>query len=608
MRSLPITAALVLIASATPAWSQALQATLYQTGFSQPVLAVSPPGDLQRLFVVEQGGRIRIIKNGATLATPFIHFGTVASGGLGLTASSGERGLLGLAFHPNYASNGYFYVNYTAASGGATTIRRYTVSANPDVADTTSGLTLLTISQPFTNHNGGCIQFGPDGKLYIGTGDGGSGNDPQNAAQTPTTLLGKMLRLDVDIPAPYIPSDNPYFGSTSTLQEIWHFGLRNPWRFSFDRQTGDIYIGDVGQNAWEEISFQPAGVGNLNYGWRCMEGNACTGLSGCTCNSAALTNPIHVYGHGAGCSVTGGYVYRGSQICGLQGTYFFADYCTTNIWSFRYTGGAVTQFTNRTTELEPVGAPTINSIAGFGEDAAGELYILDHNDGEIYKIELAGGQVDCNGNGIADACDLANGTALDCNGNGIPDSCDVAAGTSPDCNGNGIPDSCDIASGFSQDANGNSLPDECECPGGAPPSTYCTAKLNSQFCVPTIGMTGTPSASNAGSCFVTATQILNNRNGLMFYGYGTSGSPFQGGFMCVQGPVRRTQIQNSGGASSGTSCTGAFNFNFNAFIASGVDPLLQVVGQTYACQYWSRDSGDPFGSSFTNGVQGQICQ
>lgn len=608
MRSLPITAALVLAASAAPAWSQALQATLYATGFSQPVLAVSPPGDLQRLFVVEQSGRIRIIKNGATLSTPFINLGPASGGGLGLTASSGERGLLGLAFHPNYASNGQFFVNYTAASGGATNIRRFTVSSNPDVADTASGFPILTVSQPFSNHNGGCIHFGPDGKLYIGMGDGGSGNDPSNNAQTPTTLLGKMLRLDIDIPAPYIPSDNPYFGSTSTLQEIWHFGVRNPWRFSFDRQTGDMYIADVGQNAWEEISFQPAGVGNLNYGWRCMEGNACTGLSGCTCNSAALTNPIHVYGHGAGCSVTGGFVYRGSQICGLDGTYFFADYCTTTIWSFKYVGGVVTQFTNRTTELEPVGTPTISSIAGFGEDAAGELYILDHNDGEIYKIELAGGQVDCDNNGIADACDLANGTALDCNNNQIPDSCDIASGAAVDCNGNGIPDTCDLASGFSQDVNGNGQPDECECPGGTPPSTYCTAKLNSQFCVPSIAITAAPSASNAGTCLVTASNILNNRNGLMFYGYGTNAAPFQGGFLCVQTPTRRTQIQNSGGSSSGTSCTGTFSFDFNAFIASGADPLLQVVGQPFACQYWSRDSADPFGSSFTDAVQGQICQ
>ncbi len=608
MRSLPITAALALIVSAMPAWSQTLQATLYQTGFSQPVLAVSPPGDLQRLFVVEQTGRIRIIKNGVTLATPFINLGPASGGGLGLTASSGERGLLGLAFHPNYATNGHFYVNYTAASGGATNIRRFTVSANPDVANSASGFPILTVAQPFSNHNGGCIHFGPDGKLYIGMGDGGSGNDPQNAAQTPTTLLGKMLRLDVDIPAPYIPSDNPYFGSTSTLQEIWHFGLRNPWRFSFDRQTGEMYIADVGQNAWEEVSVQPAGVGNLNFGWRCMEGNACTGLTGCVCNAASLTDPIHVYGHGAGCSVTGGYVYRGSQICGLDGTYFFADYCTTTIWSFKYVGGAVTQFTNRTTELEPVGSPTINSIAGFGEDAAGELYILDHQDGEIYKIEVSGGQVDCNNNGIADACDLASGAALDCNNNQIPDSCDIATGAALDCNGNGVPDTCDLASGFSLDANGNGQPDECECPGGTPPSTYCTAKLNSQFCLPAIAITAAPSASNVGSCLVTATNVLNNRNGLLFYGYGTNAAPFQGGFLCVAAPTRRTPIQTSGGAPTGTSCTGTFSFNLNAFIASGADPLLQVVGQPFACQYWSRDSADPFGSSFTNAVQGQICQ
>jgi glucose/arabinose dehydrogenase len=608
MRIVPLAAALLAAASAAPAWSQSLQATLYQSGFASPVLAVSPPGDLQRLFVVEQTGRIRIIKNGATLATPFINLGPAAGGGLGLTTGSGERGLLGLAFHPNYATNGFFYVNYTATSNGATVIARYTASSNPDVANTASGLTLLTVAQPFSNHNGGCIQFGPDGKLYIGMGDGGSGNDPSNNAQTPTTLLGKMLRLDVDLPAPYIPADNPYFGSTAVRQEIWHFGLRNPWRFSFDRQTGDMFIGDVGQNAWEEISFQPAGVGDLNYGWRCMEGNSCTGLTGCTCNAASLTDPIHVYGHGSGCSVTGGYVYRGAAICGLDGTYFFTDYCTTTIWSFKYQGGVVSNFTNRTTELEPAGAPTIDGIAGFGEDASGELYILDHSDGQIFKIEVAGGGVDCNANGVPDACDIANGTALDCNANSIPDSCDVASGTAPDCNANGIPDSCDLSAGTSLDANGNNVPDECECPGGTPPSTYCTAKLNSQFCLPAIAISGAPSATNFGNCLVTASNILNNRNGLMFYGYQTAANPFQGGILCVQNPVRRTAVQNAGGSAGGTDCTGTFSFDLNAFIASGADPLLTVVGQTFACQYWSRDSGDQFGSSFTNGVQGQICQ
>jgi glucose/arabinose dehydrogenase len=610
MRILPIVAVLATVAAtAVPAQSQALQATLYQTGFSQPVLAVSPPGDLTRLFVVEQTGRIRIIKNGTTLATPFINLGPASGGGLGLTNSSGERGLLGLAFHPNYATNGFFYVNYTATSNGATIVRRYTVSGgNADVADTTTGLTLLTIAQPFSNHNGGCIHFGPDGKLYIGMGDGGSGNDPNNAGQTPTTLLGKMLRIDVDLPAPYIPADNPYATSTSVLREIWHFGVRNPWRFSFDRQTGDMYIGDVGQNAVEEISFQPAGVGNLNYGWRCMEGNNCTGLSGCTCNSIALTMPIQTYTHSQGCSVTGGFVYRGTQICGLQGTYFYADYCTTNIWSFKYVGGAVTQFTNRTTELEPAGTPTINNIAGFGEDAAGELYILDHADGEIYRIQLAGGVVDCNSNGIADACDIANGTAQDCNGNQIPDSCDISSGFSLDCNGNGRPDNCDITLGSSLDANSNGLPDECECPGGSVPATYCTGKLNSQLCLPTIAISGAPSASGAGSCVITASNIINNRNGLLFYGYGPAALPFQGGFICTPTPVKRTPIQLSGGTPTGTNCTGTFTFNFNAFIASGADPALQVVGSAWGAQYWSRDSGDPFGSSLTNAVGGLICQ
>jgi len=612
MRITTVAVALAALACGSTAWSQTLQATLVQTGFSSPLHACSPVGDLQRLFVVEQSGRIRIIQNGVTLATPFLNLGTT---GLNKISSGGERGLLGLAFHPDYANNGYFYVDYTAAGTGATVVERYQVSSNPDVADSASGLVMLTFSQPQSNHNGGCIQFGPDGKLYIATGDGGNANDTGTGhnpttgnSQSPTTLLGKMLRLDVDLPAPYIPSDNPYFGSTSTLQEIWHFGLRNPWRFSFDRLTGDMYIGDVGQGAWEEVDFAPVGVGDLNFGWRCMEGNNCTGFTGCTCNAPNLTLPIQVYNHSQGCSITGGYVYRGSAICGLDGTYFYTDYCTTTIWSFKYVGGAVTEFTNRTTELEPAGAPTINNIGGFGQDGAGELYILDIADGEVYRIELAGSQSDCNGNGQPDACDIANGSALDCNGNSIPDSCDIASGTAPDCNGNGIPDSCDIASGFSLDANANGLPDDCECPGGTPPTTYCTAKLNSQFCLPTIAITAAPSASGAGSCLVTASNVLSNKNGLMFYGYQTVAAPFQGGFLCVQPPFRRTPLQNSAGNVGANDCSGTFSFDFNAYIASGVDPLLQVVGQPFCCQYWSRDPSDIFSSSLTNGVQGQICQ
>jgi len=601
-------AALALVAAAPSAAAQALQATLFRSGFSQPVFLCSPPGDTTRQFVVEQGGKIRIIKNGVTLTTNFLNLGTAASGGLAKISTGSERGLLGLAFHPNYAQNGYFYVNYTAAGTGATVVARYQVSpTNPDVASTTE-LVLLTIAQPFSNHNGGCIQFGLDGKLYIATGDGGSANDPNNAAQNTNSLLGKMLRLDVNLPAPYIPADNPYVGAGAPLDEIWHIGLRNPFRFSFDRSTGDMYIGDVGQNAVEEIDFAPAGQSGRNYGWRCMEGTASTGLTGCTPNSPALTPPLRDYTQASGghCSAIGGYVYRGSTVCGLQGTYFYADYCSTAIWSLRYVNGQVSSFTVRTTELEPAGTPTISSISSFGEDANGELYILDYSDGEVYRIDPAGGALDCNTNGIADGCDLQSGTSLDCNANGIPDECDIAGGL-PDCNGNGRPDSCDIAGG-APDVNANGIPDSCECQGGTPPVIYCTAKMNSQFCVPAIGFQGTPSLSATGPFRITATNLLNNKQGLVFYGYAQAAVPFQGGTLCVQSPVKRTAATSTGGAATGNNCTGTFNFDFKALIQSGTDPVLQVVGQQVSAQIWSRDPADGFTTSLTNALRFQICQ
>jgi glucose/arabinose dehydrogenase len=366
------------------------------SGLTRPVFVTAPPGDTDRLFIVEQRsgtiGRIKILNldTGLVNATLFLSVPGVSTGN--------EQGLLGLAFHPDYASNGYFYVNYTNSTG-TTVVARYQVSAaDPDVANP-AGTVVLTVAQPFSNHNGGWIGFGPDGYLYIALGDGGSANDPGNRAQNLNELLGKMLRIDVDnddFPADpnrnyAIPADNPFVGQPNTRGEIWHYGLRNPWRDSFDRLTGDLWIGDVGQGVWEEIDFQPASsAGGLNFGWRCMEGNHCTGLTGCTCNSPALTDPVQEYNHDFGCSVTGGYVYRGIQICDLQGTYFYADYCSAIIWSFRYDGSNVTEFTVRTAELDPPGSQSISSITSFGEDAAGELYIVSQ-DGEIYKVVPADG-------------------------------------------------------------------------------------------------------------------------------------------------------------------------------------------------------------------------
>ncbi len=368
-----------------PADAQTLRTTRIAQGFSLPLYVTSPPNDAARLFVVEQAGRIEIIKNGTVLPTPFLNITSIV-------LSGGERGLLGLAFHPNYAANRRFYVYYTRQTDGAIVVARYTASENPDRANPGSAQTVIVIPHPgASNHNGGCIQFGPDGYLYFGTGDGGSSGDPPCNAQNGLVLLGKILRIDVNGASPYvIPPTNPFVGDPAFLDEIWAYGLRNPWRFSFDAVTGDLYTGDVGQDTIEEVDFQPgSSTGGENYGWKIMEGNNCFSSANCInpppCNSPLFTDPIWTYTHpGGNCSVTGGYVYRGNLIPSLRGTYFFADYCSAKIWSFQFVGGAVTNFTDRTAELAPRGA-TINSITSFGEDANGELYIVDQG-GEIFKI------------------------------------------------------------------------------------------------------------------------------------------------------------------------------------------------------------------------------
>ncbi|HKQ46486.1 MAG TPA: PQQ-dependent sugar dehydrogenase [Phycisphaerae bacterium] len=401
----------VILASvrvATAASPTPLTTVRVSSGLSLPLFVTAPPGDTSRIFIVEQRsgniGRIRILNIPANTlnATPFLSI-------TGVTTSD-EQGLLGLAFDPDYATNGFFYVNYTTTGGGAaghTVIARYTVSANPDIADAASAVILKTINQPESNHNGGCLQFGPDGMLYASSGDGGGGGDAHGTignGQSLTTLLGKILRLDVDNPPTYIPADNPNIGG-SGVNEKWAYGTRNPWRMSFDRLNGDFYMADVGQGSVEEVNYSTfATAAGRNYAWRCMEGNACfNSPSGpnCTCDitpplDPTLTYPVHTYSSAAfqPCSVTGGYVYRGPIIPDLQGTYFFADYfCSTTaqapIWSFIISGGLVTNFTTRTTELAPGGGLVISSITSFGEDADGELYICDRGsgaNGEVYKI------------------------------------------------------------------------------------------------------------------------------------------------------------------------------------------------------------------------------
>ena len=384
------------------------------TGFVNPVFVTHAPDDYTRLFVVEQGGRVRILnlKTGAVNPLSFLNIS-------GIILSGGERGLLSIAFHPDYQSNGFLFINYTNLSGTSIIARYERAVGNPDAADIASGVILLSISQPYQNHNGGQLQFGPDGFLYIGMGDGGSGGDPNCYAQRfddpQTHFLGKMLRIDINqninTPPYYgIPGDNPFGGINQPPAEVWAMGLRNPWRFSFDRLNGDLYIGDVGQAAREEINYQAVdSLGGDNYGWKVMEGKLCFDpdpldpdcLAGTpSCFDPGFTDPVHEYAHTLGCAVVGGYVYRGCAIPSLSGHYFFGDYCSSNIWSFTVSGGVLSNFVDRSTELAPTGA-TLDNINSFGEDAKGEIYIVDQ-DGDIFKIVpqtplIKDADIDCRG-------------------------------------------------------------------------------------------------------------------------------------------------------------------------------------------------------------------
>jgi hypothetical protein len=341
----------------------------------------TPPGETRRLFVVEQAGRIRIVRDGAVVGTPFLDI-------VSRVGSGGERGLLGLAFHPQYAQNGRFYVNYTDRRGD-THVSEFRVSSDPDVADPASERELLAVTQPFANHNGGGLAFGNDGMLYIALGDGGSGGDPMRNGQNLGRHLGKVLRIDVARGNPYaVPSDNPFVSTPGALPEVWAYGLRNPWRISFDRATGDLYIGDVGQGRREEIDVGLASRrGGENYGWNVMEGTLCFSPSS-GCNTSGLTLPVLDYpidGSAAECAVTGGYVYRGCRMPGYQGTYFYGDYCSAIVRSFRLEGGRAVDQRDWTSAL----SRGVNALSSFGVDGEGEIYIVDHQ-GEIYKIVPVG--------------------------------------------------------------------------------------------------------------------------------------------------------------------------------------------------------------------------
>jgi glucose/arabinose dehydrogenase len=294
-----------------------------------------------------------------------------------------EQGLLGLAFHPAYATNGRFFVDYTDAAGD-TRVVEFQVSADPDSASAIEK-EILFVDQPFSNHNGGQLAFGPDGNLYVGLGDGGSGGDPQGNGQSLGTLLGKILRLDVDAASPYaVPTDNPFVGRAGAKGEIWSYGLRNPWRFSFDPETGAMWIGDVGQDQWEEIDMEPAAQGGRNYGWNRMEGTHCY-PPGSACSPTGLTLPVAEYEHRAGCSVTGGFVYRGMELPELRGTYFYGDYCTGLVRSLRQVNGGPAEQRDWTPALRRTSGGAMEGLSSFGVDSRGELYLVLLS-GEIYRL------------------------------------------------------------------------------------------------------------------------------------------------------------------------------------------------------------------------------
>lgn len=344
------------------------------TGLQRPLLLTGADDGTNRMFIVEQDGQIWVTTtvDGTIQKQPFLNVSGIIS------TRGNERGLLGLAFHPQFKTNGQFFINYTDVNGNTVVARYTTLASDPNQGDANSASFVIQIEQPYPNHNGGHLAFGPDGYLYIGMGDGGAAGDPQGNGQDPKALLGKMLRLDIDSEPYASPKDNPFATNPDLAPEVWAMGLRNPWRYTFDRLTGDLYIGDVGQNQWEEVDFQPAGQSGLNYGWNILEGSH--RYSG-EPTPQGLTAPIAEYSHGeGGCSITGGYVYRGATLKALTGIYFFADYCSGMIWStFRDADGAWQTNLFMDTNF---------TISSFGQDDDGELYMVNQG-GSILKLVAA---------------------------------------------------------------------------------------------------------------------------------------------------------------------------------------------------------------------------
>ena len=387
-----------LITLGIPLWAKDLAVHKVANVPAKALYITQPSLEKNRLFVLNQKGLIHIIKNGKTLDEPFLDISDRVHGSL---TPGSEEGLLGLAFHPEYKENGCFYVNYVDRND-TSVVSRFSVTHHPETADKNSEKILLKLAQPFGNHNGGHLAFGPkDGMLYIGFGDGGKWGDPYDNAQNLNTLLGAILRIDVNSGDPYsIPVDNPFIGQKDKRPEIFCYGLRNPWRFSFDRETNDLIIGDVGQNLWEEISWTTWDVSKgANYGWRTMEANHCYNPEE-FCDTTGLVMPVHEYPNNAaymkilmgmdnseatGCSVTGGYVYRGADNPHLWGTYIFGDYCTGRIWSFKLKDGKPVGFKNLRKELKKHSKDVPLFISSFGEDNLGELYVVDYL-GAVYKF------------------------------------------------------------------------------------------------------------------------------------------------------------------------------------------------------------------------------
>ena len=533
--------------------------------FTQPVHVTHRPGDFDSLFVVEIVGMVKIVRDGSTLPVPYLDLRSVISTGF-------EHGILGLAFHPDYPATRKVYAAYTDLSDKTVVFAYDEDPANPDRALIASGkLVVSSATQPGIDHNGGCLAFGPDGMLYVGMGDGSSPNDsgpghlPGGNAQSLKTLFGKILRLDVDLPYPHIPPSNPFFGVNGARGEIWAYGLRNPWRFGFDALTGDLFVGDVGELSREEISVLPAGAGGLNLGWRCMEGDLCTGLGGCACSDTALTDPVHVYDHTGGlCSVTGGSVYRGCAIPSLAGHYVFGDYCTGRFWSFTWDGASVQDLAERTSELTPDFEVRPTS---FGEDAFGELYTVDYTTGKLWKL-VSTTAPDCDADGVADACAIAHGLAPDADGDGVPDACGPT---------------CSLA-----------------------PTAYC-AGHDSLGCVSQMSSSGTPSVSSAAPFHIVASNVMSQRPGLLRYGASEAHIAFQGGTLCVGAPAARSHTVFSFG-NPVPDCSGQLDIDFNNVIDNNAatNPYL-APGQRIFAQYLYRDPFGPFEIGLSAALKFDIC-